>query len=83
MILILKVVSIEDARISKVNPKYAEHNLGDSDLELVYNDNTVIKVEHQESEIIEYPEDTRFPPHWKNFSDICREKFWEKNLGIM
>ena len=77
----LKIVTIHKAAIKKVNAKYAEYNLGDGDKELTYDDNTVVIVEVESPGLIEYPEENKYPPWWKDFSDLCKDKIWEKHLG--
>lgn len=69
--------------MKKVNPSFAAYNLGDSDLELIYEHNSEVVADFKNAEdhIEEYPDETRFPPYCCPFSDICKQKALEKNLG--
>ena len=67
----------------KTKEDFASYNLGDSDLELLYDGNTQVKLVREPTELIEYPDDdNRFPPYWKYFNNICMTTDWEKHLGI-
>ena len=60
------------------------YNLGDTDLEILYDANTQVTQLFVPDEIEEYPSNAgRFPPHWKPFAELCRVNSWEKNLGIL
>lgn len=75
-------MKINGACANKIKDDFRRANLGTSDLELLYDNNTDVEVLREKpSVIVEYPKENEFPPYWKKFAELCQKTGWEKNLG--